>query len=219
MVRRLMILGPPGGGKGTLAERLGEHLSVPHISTGAMLRAEVAESSDLGRRAQGFMKDGRLVPDDLVTEMVLRRLAEPDAPDGWILDGFPRNLNQAQAMDRDLGDSRAEAVLVLEVPDEEVFVRIAGRRTCPNGHVYNLTKNPPRTPGVCDVDGEPLQQREDASEDVIRDRLQIYRRETVPVLEFYDRKGILHRLDGTGEPDEVYARVIDVLREAGRSRG
>lgn len=209
--RRLITLGPPGGGKGTLAERLGKHLGVPHISTGAMLRAEVAERSDLGRRAHSFMKDGRLVPDDLVTEITQRRLAEPDARAGWILDGFPRNLSQAQVMDRDLGDSGADTVLVLEVPDEEVFVRIAGRRTCPKGHVYNLTRNPPRTPGVCDIDGEPLQQREDASEEVIRDRLQIYRRETVPVLDFYDRKGMLHRLDGTGEPDEVYARVIDVL--------
>jgi len=203
-----VILGPPGGGKGTLAARLAEHLGVPHISTGDMLRAEVAESSALGSRAQTFMNAGELVPDEIVVELTTRRLAEPDATDGWILDGFPRELSQAQALEKQLGSSGPEAVVVLEIPDDEVFVRIAGRRTCPNGHVYNVKRSPPKSPGVCDIDGMPLQQREDASEEVVAERLEIYERETVPVLDYYDNKGLLHRADGTGEPDEIYKRVL-----------
>ncbi|MGH2699322.1 MAG: adenylate kinase family protein, partial [Actinomycetota bacterium] len=194
--------------------RLGELLEVPHISTGDMLRGEVAHNTELGRRAQEHMNAGQLVPDELVIEIVGRRLDEPDARGGWILDGFPRNVNQARALDRLLGDSAPEAVLTLEVPDHEVFVRIAGRRTCPRGHVYNLTRNPPRKPGVCDIDGEPLRQREDASEEVVKERLESYKQETTPALDFYDRKGVLVRIDGTGEPDQVYERVLAKLKRA-----
>jgi len=211
VLKRLVILGPPGGGKGTLAARLAEHLGVPHISTGDMLRAEVANSSPLGSRAQTFMNSGELVPDEIVVEMTRRRLAEPDATEGWILDGFPRELSQAQALEKQLGSSGPEAVVALEVPDEEVYVRVAGRRTCPNGHVYNVKRNPPKSPGVCDVDGLSLQQREDASEDVVAERLEIYERETIPVLDYYANRGILHRVDGTGEPDEVYERALSEL--------
>ena len=206
-----MILGPPGGGKGTLASRLAKHLGVPHISTGDMLRTEVADASALGSRAQTFMNSGELVPDEIVVEITRRRLAEPDAADGWILDGFPRELSQAQALEEQLGSSGPDAVVVLEVPDDEVFVRIAGRRTCPNGHVYNVKRNPPKSPGVCDIDGLPLQQREDASEEVVAERLEIYKRETGPVLDYYANKRILHRVDGTGEPDEVYERALQEL--------
>jgi len=211
VLRRLVILGPPGGGKGTLAARLAEHLGVPHISTGDMLRAEVANSSSLGSRAQSFMNSGELVPDEIVVEMTRRRLGEPDASGGWILDGFPREISQAQALDEQLGDSVPEAVVVLEVPDEEVYVRIAGRRTCPNGHVYNVKRSPPKTPGVCDIDGLSLQQREDASEEVVAERLAVYKRETTPVLDYYDNKRLLHRIDGTGEPDDIYERVLNEL--------
>jgi adenylate kinase len=211
VLTRLVVLGPPGGGKGTIAQRLGERLGVPHISTGDILRAEVAHNSELGRRAQEHMNAGRLVPDELVTEITRNRLAEPDSSGGWILDGFPRALGQAQALDDQLEDAGPQAVIVLEVPEDEVFARIAGRRTCPRGHVYHVTRNPPRVPGVCDVDGEPLGQREDASEEVIRERLESYKKETSPVLDFYDRKDVLISLDGTGEPDEVFERVVATL--------
>ncbi|CAN5546704.1 adenylate kinase [soil metagenome] len=211
MLRRLIILGPPGGGKGTLAGRLAEHLGVPHISTGDMLRSKVANESALGTRAQEYMNAGELVPDDIVIEMTRNRLAEPDATEGWILDGFPRELSQAQALEEQLGGSGPEAVVVLDVPDDEVFVRIAGRRTCPNGHVYNVKRSPPKSPGVCDIDGLPLQQREDASEEVVTERLEIYERETVPVLDYYTDKGLLHRVDGTGEPDDIYERALNEL--------
>ena len=208
MHKRLVILGPPGGGKGTLAARLAEQLGVPHISTGQMLRAEVADESALGSRAQTFMNSGELVPDEIVVEMTKRRLGEPDATDGWILDGFPRELSQAQALEEQLGSSGPEAVVVLEVPDDEVFTRIAGRRTCPKGHVYNIKRSPPKSPGVCDIDGLPLQQRADASEKVVAERLAIYEQETKPVLDHYDNKGLLHGVDGTGDPDEIYERVL-----------
>jgi len=206
-----VILGPPGGGKGTLAARLGDRLGVPHVSTGDMLRKEVASSSALGRRARDHMNAGRLVPDGLVTEITARRLTEPDAGDGWILDGFPRNLTQAQALDGALTGAGPEAVIVLEVPDKEVFIRIAGRLTCPRGHVYNLTRSPPKDPEVCDIDGEKLSQREDASPDVVEDRLAIYKRATTPVLDYYCNEGILHRVNGVGAPDEVYDRVLEML--------
>lgn len=176
-----------------------------------MLRAEVANSSALGSRAQTYMNSGELVPDEIVVEMTRRRLAEPDATEGWILDGFPRELSQAQALDEQLGSSGPEAVVVLVVPDEEVYVRIAGRRTCPNGHVYNVKRSPPKSPGVCDIDGLPLQQREDASEEVVAERLAVYKRETTPVLDYYDNKRLLQRIEGTGEPDDIYERVLNEL--------
>jgi len=211
VLRRLVILGPPGGGKGTLAARLASRLGVPHISTGDMLRAEVDSSSVLGRHAHDYMNAGRLVPNELVTEITNRRLMEPDAVDGWILDGFPRNRTQARALDVALTGAGPEAVVVLEVPDKEVVIRISGRLTCPRGHVYNLTRNPPREPGICDVDGEQLHQREDAAHDVVLERIAIYKRATTPVFDYYYNEGLLYRVDGMGAPDEVYERVVKVL--------
>lgn len=213
MYRRLLLLGPPGGGKGTHAERLARELGVPHVAVGDMLRREVAADTELGRRAQGFMDAGQLVPDDLVVGMAAARLSEPDAADGWILDGFPRNLGQAQALAERAQDRGLDLVLVLEVPDEEVFDRISGRRSCPRGHVYHVERNPPRIPGICDEDGEPLYQREDSAAEVIRRRLEIYKRETSPVLEFYERQGLLRRVSGLGTPEEVHARVAAAVHD------
>jgi adenylate kinase len=178
-----------------------------------MLRRNVAEGTELGRKAQALMDAGQLVPDDLVVELVVARLTEADAADGWILDGFPRNLRQAQTLEDHLRERGVELVLVLEVPDEEVFDRISGRRSCARGHVYHVVRNPPQTPGICDVDGEPLYQREDAAPDVIRRRLEIYKRQTRPVLEFYERPGLLRRVSGLGTPEEVHARLVAALHD------
>ena len=210
---RLIVLGPPGGGKGTHAGRLARDIGVPHIATGDMLRREVAEGTDLGRRAKRFMDAGLLVSDKVITEATLRRLTRPDARAGWILDGFPRTLRQAQVLDADQTGGGVDLVLVLEVPDGEVFDRIAGRRTCPRGHVFHLTRNPPATPGLCDVDGLPLTQREDAAEEIIRERLNIYGQQSAPVFEHYDKRGILRRIDGMGSVDEVYHRLLEALEK------
>lgn len=178
-----------------------------------MLRREVAAGSELGRQAQAFMDSGQLVPDELAAEMAVARLAEQDAAEGWILDGFPRNLHQARILADREPDRGLDLVLVLEVPDEEVFDRISGRRSCSRGHVYHVEQNPPQIPGICDEDGEPLYQREDAAPEVIRRRLEIYKDETCPVLDFYERQGLLRRVTGLGTPEEVYARVVAALRD------
>jgi adenylate kinase len=210
---RVIVLGPPGGGKGTHASKLAEAIQVPHIATGDMLRREVAEDTELGRRTKSFVDAGRLVPDELITAITLRRLGQADARNGWILDGFPRTLKQAKELDERLEGRGVGLVLVLEVPDDEVFTRIAGRRTCPKGHVYHVERNPPKIPGICDADGLPLEQREDAADDVVRDRLEIYKRESAPLLDYYDRRGIVRHLDGTGALDDVYERLLATVKE------
>jgi adenylate kinase len=211
--RRLTLTGPPGAGKGTYAGRLSAEFNLPHIATGDMLRHEVEEATELGRRAKSFMDRGELVPDELVVELAVNRLARPDAADGWILDGFPRNISQAHGLDEELGPKSVDVVIALDIPDEEIIDRISGRRVCPRGHVYHVTRDPPQRDGVCDQDGEPLSQREDDKEEVVRHRIEIYEQETRPLLEFYDRKGILKRIDGRGGPDDVYREVVAVLRD------
>ncbi|MGH2997091.1 MAG: adenylate kinase [Gaiellaceae bacterium] len=209
----MLLLGPPGGGKGTHAERLAREVGVPHVAVGDMLRREVAAGTERGRQAQAFMDAGQLVPDDLVVEAAVDRLSQPDAADGWILDGFPRTLHQARILSDRVQNPGLDLVLVLEVPDEEVFDRISGRRSCPRGHVYHVERNPPQIPGICDEDGEPLHQREDAAPEVIRRRLEIYKDETRPVLDFYEQQGLLRRVTGLGTPAEVHARVVAALRD------
>src|SRR5919108_1925279 len=180
LARRLVLLGPPGSGKGTHAERLAAEPGGPHLPPGDMLRRAGAAGSELGRRAAGFVAAGELVPDELVTEAVLARLSAPDAADGWILDGFPRTVGQARRLGELPEDRGVELVLVLEVPDETVFERIAGRR------------------------------REDDDPAVVRRRIDVYRKDTLPVLAHYDRLGIVRRVDGTGAPGEVYERIVAV---------
>lgn len=209
--RRIVILGPPAGGKGTHAKRLAADLGVPHIAIGDMLRREVAEGTSLGRTAKGRMDAGELVPDEVVEEMVLSRLGRPDAARGWILDGFPRDREQAEALERQGVGSRVELALALEVSLHEIVERIGGRRMCRSGHVYHVVTNPPRTPGVCDVDGQPLFQREDDSDEVVRHRFEVFERDTKPLLEFYDGRGVLATVDGSGTPEEAYARLRATL--------
>jgi adenylate kinase len=207
----LILLGPPGAGKGTQAERLREDFSLPHIATGDILRAEVAEGSELGRKAKRFMDAGELVPDDVIVEMITRRLGAGDARDGFLLDGFPRNAEQADALAEALAglERRLTAALLIEVPDDEVVRRLAGRRVCvknPN-HIYHVEFDPPKHEGVCDQDGSRLIQRDDDQEETIRRRLQVYHSQTEPLIDHYDRAGLLRRFDGMRNPEEVHAHI------------
>jgi adenylate kinase len=202
----LILLGPPGAGKGTQAERLQEDFPVAYIPTGDMLRQAVRDQTDVGKEAKGYMDRGELVPDEVIIAVILDRLGEPDTSDGFLLDGFPRTDQQARALDEALGkvDRRLTAALLIDVPEDETVRRLSGRRVCPNGHTYHVDNHPPKKDGVCDVDGEPLSQRDDDREETIRKRLQVYRDQTSPLIDYYDDRDLLHRFDGTRSPTEVH---------------
>jgi adenylate kinase len=202
----LILLGPPGAGKGTQAERLTEDFPLAYVATGDMLRQAVKDGTDLGTKAKEYMDRGDLVPDDVIIGVILDRLDEPDTGDGFLLDGFPRTDKQAEALDEALKkvDRRLTATLLIDVPGDDIVRRLSGRRVCPNGHTYHVEHNPPKKEGVCDVDGEPLSQREDDREETIRKRLDVYQKQTSPLVEYYDDNGILHRFDGTRSPTEVH---------------
>jgi adenylate kinase len=206
----LILLGPPGAGKGTQAEQLRQDFSLAHISTGDMLRAQVAEGTELGRRAQEYMNAGELVPDEVILDMIRARISEQDAREGFLLDGFPRNTSQADALDATLAasDRRLTAALLVDVPDEALVRRLAGRRVCAkSGHVYHVEFDPPKREGICDQDGSRLVQRDDDHEETIRRRLEVYARQTAPLIEYYDQAGLLRRFDGTRTPEEVHDHI------------
>lgn len=206
----LILLGPPGAGKGTQAERLKADFALAHISTGDMLRAQVAEGTELGAQAQKFMNAGELVPDEVILGMISVRVAEQDARDGFLLDGFPRNVEQADALASMLAQSgrRLTAALLIDVPDDEVVRRLAGRRVCTKGgHVYHVEFDPPKHEGVCDQDGSRLVQREDDKEETIRRRLDVYGRQTAPLIQYYEDSGLLRRFDGRRNPNDVHDHV------------
>ncbi len=209
-MHRVVFLGPPGAGKGTQAVRLAKDLRVPHLSTGDLLRSAVAARTPLGLEAQGHMDTGRLVPDDLVLMILNERLALPDARTGFLLDGFPRNLAQAEKLDT---FTTIDAVLSFELPASLLIERMAGRRVCPKCQsVYNVATQPPKVPEHCDLDGTRLIQRPDDQPDAISTRLALYAEKTTPLLGYYRRSGLLHPVDATGDPDEVAARVREALR-------
>jgi adenylate kinase len=210
----LILLGPPGAGKGTQADRLRSDFQVPFISTGEMLRANVQDGTELGRQAKQFMDAGELVPDALIVAMVAARLQEDDAQDGFVLDGFPRTIEQAEALDRQLSElsRRITAALVIDVPDEEVVRRLSGRRVCKkSGHNYHIEFDPPKHEGVCDQDGSALIQREDDKPEVIKNRLKVYHDQTEPLIHYYDERGLMRRIDGTRRPAEVHDHIRAVI--------
>jgi len=211
----LILLGPPGAGKGTQAERLRDDFGLPHISTGDMLRSEVAGGSELGDRAKRYMEAGELVPDEVIVGMITGRVGEEDARDGFLLDGFPRNAEQAQALAEALErlGRRLTAALLIEVPDDELVRRLAGRRMCVKNpsHIYHVEFDPPKHEGVCDQDGSRLVQRDDDREETIRRRLEVYHSQTEPLIDHYEEAGMLLRFDGTRDPDEVHARIRATL--------
>ncbi|NJQ03229.1 adenylate kinase [Streptomyces zingiberis] len=213
---RIVLVGPPGAGKGTQAAYLAQNLSIPHISTGDLFRANISQGTALGRRAQEYMKAGDLVPDEITVEMARDRMSQGDAAEGWLLDGFPRNLHQAEALDAILAEESVslDAVLDLEVPEEEVVKRIAGRRTCrsDSAHTYHVEYKKPQAEGVCDVCGGELYQRDDDREETVRRRLEVYHRETEPIIDYYKTQGLVVTISALGPVAEVTERAMAALR-------
>jgi adenylate kinase len=210
----LILIGPPGAGKGTQAARLRDDFHFPYISTGDMLRENVKQGTELGLQAKVKMDAGELVSDELIVAMAKSRLDAEDAREGFLLDGFPRTTVQAEELDEILQASsrRITAALLLEVPDEEIVRRIAGRRVCiKNGHNYHVDFDPPKHEGVCDQDGSRLIQRDDDKPEVVKNRLRVYHDQTAPLVDYYDAKGLLRRIDGTLNPTQVHDRIRAVI--------
>ena len=208
----LILLGPPGAGKGTQAARLREDFTLPYIGTGDLLREHKENETELGREAKRYMDNGDLVPDGLVIAMILAKVEE-EGQDGFLLDGFPRTIGQADALARELEGMgrRLTAAMLIEAPDEVVIKRLSGRRICSSGHVYHVDDDPPKHEGVCDQDGKPLTRRKDDDPETISKRLATYHAQTEPLKDYYDERGLLRRFDGTRDVTEVHDHIRATL--------
>ncbi|MET9432918.1 adenylate kinase [Streptomyces sp. NPDC006551] len=215
---RIVLVGPPGAGKGTQAAFLAKNLDIPHISTGDLFRANISQGTELGLKAKAFMDAGDLVPDEVTIGMAKDRMEQSDAANGFLLDGFPRNVAQAEALDVVLKaeDMQLDAVLDLEVPEDEVVKRIAGRRICRNdsAHVFHVTYTPPKAEGVCDVCGGELYQRDDDSEETVRRRLEVYHTQTEPIIDYYRAQNLVVTISALGKVDEVTGRAMAALKKS-----
>ncbi|MGW2821734.1 adenylate kinase [Streptomyces sp. NPDC001443] len=213
---RIVLVGPPGAGKGTQATLLAAKLGVPHISTGDLFRANISQQTELGKLAKSYMDAGNLVPDEVTIGMAKDRMEQPDAENGFLLDGFPRNVSQAEALDEVLNTEgiKLDAVLDLEVPEAEVVKRIAGRRVCRNKseHVFHVEYKPSAKEGVCDVCGGELYQRDDDSEDTVRKRLEVYHTQTEPIIDYYKAQGLVVTISSLGPVEEITKRALEALK-------
>ena len=212
--RNLVLLGPPGAGKGTQAERLVTDFDLPYYATGNILRDAVEQGTELGRQAKEYMDAGELVPDELICAVIEERLDSGEADDGFLLDGFPRTIGQAEMLEEALAkrDRTLTAVLLIDAPDEEVVRRLSGRRTCvKNGHVYHVEFDPPKNEGVCDQDGSRLIQRDDDKPETVQKRLAVYHEQTEPLIIWYSERGLLRRFDGLRTPEEVHSHIRATL--------
>ena len=211
---KIVMLGAPGAGKGTQADLICEKNGIPHISTGDIFRANIKDGTELGKRAKSYMDKGELVPDELTVEILLDRVAQDDCKKGYVLDGFPRTIPQAEVLEQELtklGD-RIDFAIDVNVPDEDIVVRMSGRRSCPDcGAVYHVTYNKPAKEGVCDKCGASLVQREDDAEETVRNRLKVYHDQTAPLIAFYGERNVLHTVDGTQAMDKVTADIFSIL--------
>ncbi len=216
MAWHLIFLGPPGAGKGTQAKRIMETYGLVQLSTGDILRENRRLKTPLGQKAQAYMDAGELVPDEIILDMVAAELDKPELARGYILDGFPRTVRQAEGLQELLAarGQQIDHVLVLQVPREELIKRLTSRRTCRTcGHIYNLLFNPPKEAGKCDYDGGELYQRPDDSEETVLNRLKVYQNQTEPLIEYYESRGLVRPIDGTGTVGEVFQRIQAVLRD------
>jgi len=212
--RNLVLLGPPGAGKGTQAERLVSDFELPYYSTGNILREAVDQGTELGKKAKEYMDAGELVPDELICAVIEERLDSGEADDGFLLDGFPRTIGQAEMLEEALEkrERRLTAALLIDAPDEEVVRRLSGRRTCvKNGHVYHVEFDPPKNEGVCDQDGSRLVQRDDDKPETVQKRLAVYHEQTEPLIQWYGERGLLRRFEGTRTPEEVNSHIRATL--------
>ncbi|MBW1975613.1 MAG: adenylate kinase [Deltaproteobacteria bacterium] len=210
----IILLGPPGAGKGTQAKRMIDRYGIPQISTGDMLRAAVQAGTPLGLEAKKYMDAGQLVPDEVVVGLVKERIQQDDCKKGYMLDGFPRNVSQAETLDKMLSElgQKIDHVVCIEVPEDELVKRLTGRRTCRQcGAGYHVIFDPPKKDGVCDKCGGELYQRDDDNEETVKSRLKVYKEQTEPLIEYYEKQGKLRRIDGVGSIDEIFNRIVAVL--------
>lgn len=211
---KIIMLGAPGAGKGTQAKRISEKYQIPHISTGDIFRANIKNNTELGMKAKAFMDAGGLVPDEITIGMLLGRIHEPDCRNGYILDGFPRTIPQAESLTKALGDmgESIDHAVNMDVPDELIISRMSGRRACLScGATYHITFNPPKKEGICDVCGQELVLRDDDKPETVKKRLDVYHEQTQPLIQYYEKAGVLAVVDGTMEMEEVFQAIVKIL--------